>query len=171
MRKKIFVIFFAFFGIAAMNAQDQFKLGLAAGLPIGDSGDLSIFSIAVDLAYLFEINESIKAGPISGYSHSFGDKGATLPGTILEDGHPDVNFIPVGVGGRFFATENFVLGIDTGYSIGLSDDIDGGFYYSPRIQYETNQNVAIVAAYRGTAIDGGSWDIISLGVEFGFGGK
>ena len=116
------------------------------------------------LGYLFEVSDSFDAGPITGYSHTFGDDHTVGPFTVEGE---DVIFIPVGVGGRYYASDNFVLGIDTGYSIGLSDNIEGGFYYAPRIQYETGQNVAIVASYRGTSLDGGSWDIISLGVEFG----
>ncbi len=171
MKKFTLLTLCALFCLSVMNAQGEFKIGIAAGLPIGDAGDFSVFSLAVDLGYLFEITESIQVGPISGYSHSFGDDGATLPGTILEDGNPDVSFIPIGAGGRFVVAPNFNIGADLGYAIGLNDGNDGGFYYAPRLSYSASEDVDIVAAFRGVAIDGGSWDIITLGVEFGIGGK
>ena len=157
----------SFFSIAAMNGQDEFKIGVAGGLPIGDAGEVSLFSIAVDLGYFFEINENFMVGPISGYSHTFGDEDSSSPIAILGDGNPDVSFIPVGVGGRFVVAPKFQLG----YAIGLNDGNDGGFYYAPRISFSASEDVDLVAAFRGVAIDGGSWDIISLGVEFGIGGK
>ena len=168
--KKIFLLsLFTIFSLSVMNAQDQFKIGAAGGLPIGDSSELSLFAIAVDLGYLFEITENIKAGPISGYSHTFGDDITSGP-IIIEDG-VDVQFIPVGVGGRYALASKLSVGIDLGYAIGLNDGNDGGFYYAPRISYSAGGDVDIVAAFRGVAVDGGSWDIISVGVEFGLGGK
>jgi hypothetical protein len=171
MKKLLFLVVITIFGMSAMNAQDQFKLGIAVGLPIGDAGDVSLFAIAVDLGYMFEISENFKAGPITGYSHTFGDDDSSSPIAILGDGNPDVSFIPIGAGGRFVVAPKLLLGADLGYAIGLNDGNDGGFYYSPRISYSASEDVDIVAAFRGVAVDGGSWDIISVGVEFGFGGK
>lgn len=168
MKKYHVIIICALFSFSLMNAQDQFRIGIAAGLPLGDSGDLSLFSVAVDLAYMFEITETIQAGPISGYSHSFGDDKTVGP--ITTEG-VDVQFIPIGVGGRFDVASKLAFGADLGYAIGLNDGNDGGFYYAPRLSYSTIEDVDIVAAFRGVAIDGGSWDIISVGVEFGIGGK
>ena len=154
-----------------MNAQDQFKLGIAGGLPIGDAGDASLFSIAIDLGYMFEISENFKAGPIAGYSLSFGDDDWVIIDDGTGDSSPDVSFLPVGAGGRFVVAPNLLLGADLGYAVGLNDGNDGGFFYAPRISFSASKDVDIVGAFRGVAIDGGSWDIITLGVEFGFGGK
>ena len=62
---------------------------------------------------------------------------------------------------------NFTLGADVGYAIGINDGNDGGFYYSPRAPYSVSEAIDIVAAYRGVSVNGGSWDVISAGVEFG----
>ncbi len=164
MKKLLVFAVLTVFGLTAMNAQGQFRAGIGAGLPIGDAGDLSLFAIAVDIGYLFEVSESFNAGPISGYSHTFGDDQTNGPYTI--EG-VDVQFIPIGGGGRFEVALNFVLGADLGYAIGINDNNDGGFYYAPRVHYEAGQSVSIVAAYRGVSLDGGSWDIITVGVEFG----
>lgn len=165
--KKLF-LFAAFMmaSVTIMSAQGRFTAGLSGGIPIGDAGDLATFAIAVDLGYLFEISDSFEAGPTAGYSHSFGDE-ISLPviGTVELD---DVQFLPIGGAARFEVAPSFTLGGDVGYALGLNDGNDGGFYYSPRAQYSVSEAIDIVAAYRGVAVDGGTWDIVSLGVEFGF---
>ena len=156
MKKLIFAAF-AVLAFASAGAQGQFQAGISGGIPIGDAGDLATFAIAVDLGYLFEISDQFDAGVTTGYSHSFAE----------DDGFDDVQFIPVAASGRFEVAPDFTLGADLGYAIGIGDDTDGGFYYSPRAQYSVSEAIDIVAAFRGVSVDGGSWDIISLGVEFG----
>ncbi len=158
--KKFFVAVFAVFAFASAGAQGQFNAGISGGIPIGDAGDLATFAIAVDLGYLFEISDSFDAGVATGYSHSFGDE---INGFEIDD----VQFIPVAASGRFEVAPSFTLGADLGYAIGINDGNDGGFYYSPRAQYSVSEAIDIVLAYRGVSVDGGSWDIISAGVEFG----
>ena len=166
MKKLLLVSVFTIIGFTVLNAQGQFRAGVSGGLPIGDAGDLATFAIAVDLGYLFELSETIEAGPVAGYSHSFGDDVTEGPITVEVD---DIQFMPIGAGGRFNVSDNFSIGADVGYAIGISDDNDGGFYYAPRATYYAGQSVYIVAAYRGVTVDNGSWDIISLGIEFGIG--
>lgn len=163
MKKLLSIFVFALLAIGA-NAQGQFRAGISGGLPIGDAGDFATFAIAVDLGYLFDISDEFSAGPTAGYSHSFGDEIMAGPVTINLD---DVQFIPLGGAARYEVAPNFALGADLGYAIGVSDGNDGGFYYSPRAQYSVSEAIDIVVAFRGVSLDGGSWDIISAGVEFG----
>lgn len=149
---------------AGFTANAQFTAGISGGLPIGDAGDLATFSIAVDLGYLFEISDSFSAGPTTGFSHSFGDE-INVGGFTFEV--EDVQFVPLGAAARVEVADSFTLGGDVGYAIGINDGNDGGFYYSPRAQYSVSDLIDIVFAYRGVSLDGGSWDIISLGLEFG----
>ena len=158
--KKLFLVAFAVFAFASVSAQGQFKAGISGGIPIGDAGDFATFAIAVDLGYLFEISDEFDAGVTTGYSHSFGDE---VNGFDIDD----VQFIPVAASRRFEVAPDFTLGADLGYAIGIGDNNDGGFYYSPRVQYSVSEAIDIVAAFRGVSLDGGSWDIITLGVEFG----
>lgn len=151
-----------FFGLATMQAQGDFKAGIHAGLPIGDAGDLATFSIAVDLGYLFDVSDNFQAGPTIGFSQSFGDEIDTGIGTFEVD---DVQFLPIAAAGRFHATDEFSLGLDLGYALGINDGNDGGFYYAPRAAYSLSETLDLVLAYRGVSLDGGSWDIISLGLE------
>ncbi|WP_353778427.1 outer membrane beta-barrel protein [Winogradskyella sp. 3972H.M.0a.05] len=164
MKKFCLVAVFAIAAMFSVNAQGQFRAGLSGGIPIGDAGDLATFAIAVDLGYLFEISDSFDAGVATGYSHSFGDSIDILGVSVDLD---DVQFIPIAASGRFEVAPDFTLGADVGYAVGIGDGSDGGFYYSPRAQYSVSEAIDIVAAYRGVSVDGGSWDIITAGVEFG----
>ena len=164
MKKIALFTLAVFFGLTCAQAQGDFKAGIHAGLPIGDAGDLSTFALAVELGYLFDVSDEFQAGPTLGYSHSFGDEIDTGFGTIDVD---DVQFLPIAAAGRFSVSDEFSLGADLGYALGISDGNDGGFYYAPRAAYSITEMMDIVLAYRGVALDGGSWDIISLGLEFG----
>ncbi|AWX46295.1 hypothetical protein HME9304_03327 [Flagellimonas maritima] len=168
MKKNVLFSFAMLLGFALVHAQGDFKAGIGAGLPIGDAGDLATFAIAVDLGYLFEVSDDFQVGPTVGYSHSFGEET-----DIVVDGEEignvevdDVQFIPIGGAARFNLSETFSLGADLGYAIGVNDGNDGGFYYSPRAAYSVSEALDIVFAYRGVSLDGGSWDILSLGLEF-----
>ncbi|MEW2922224.1 hypothetical protein AB1A65_12185 [Muricauda sp. ANG21] len=146
-------------------AKAQFQAGISGGLPLGDAGDLTTFAIAVDLGYLFDLSDDVHAGPAIGYSHSFGDKIDTGIGTVEIE---DIKFLPVSGGIIFDASDDIGLGLNLGYALGINDGNDGGFYYSPRVSFSLSNSVDLFAAYRGISRDGGSFDMVTLGVEFGF---
>lgn len=80
----------------------------------------------------------------------------------------DATFLPIAAAARFNVSDAFSLGADLGYAVGLAPDgNDGGFYYAPRAAYSVSDLIDIVLGYRGVSLDGGSWNIISLGLEFG----
>lgn len=154
-------------GLTNLNAQ-EFNLGISAGLPIGDAGDIATFSAIVDANYLFDVSEKFQAGPMASLSYSFGDEiEGSVEGFDVSIELDDPIFLPIGGAARYQASEDFTLGLDLGYALGLTDGLDGGFYYAPKVQYGVTETLDIVAAYRGISVDGGSFDIISLGVEFG----
>jgi len=147
-----------------LNAQN-FNAGISAGLPIGDAGDFFTFNVTLDVNYLWEVSEDFKAGIATGYSNSFGD--SVDGGVFGSIDIPDVQFLPIAGAGRFNVSDDFIIGADLGYALGINDGNDGGFYYAPRAQYSVSETIDVVAAYRGVSIEGGSFDVITLGVEFG----
>jgi len=163
MKKLMLLAAMVAFGFNA-NAQ-EFKAGINAGIPIGDAGDLSTFAIAVDLGYLFEISDDFKAGPVTGYGHAFGDE-MEVAGVTFE--YDDLQYIPIAAGGRFAVSEQFTIGADLGYALGLGDGAEGGFYYNPRVQYGVSDTLDIVAAFRNVSDDGFTASFLTVGVEFGF---
>lgn len=158
MKKLLLLPIIAVFAIGSASAQGQFKAGVNAGLPVGDSGDFATFAIAVDLGYLFEISDDFQVGPTVGFSNSFLDSDF--------DGD-NIQFLPIAAAGRYDVSEQFTLGADLGYAVGINDGNDGGFYYAPRVQYGISETLDLVLAYRSANRDGGSFDILTLGVEFG----
>ncbi len=177
--KKLFLAVFVVFAFVSANAQD-FNAGLSFGLPVGEAtsdlpsgfnGNTHSFSIVLDVNYLWNVSEKFDAGIASGYSHSFGDKISYEDENVIITNIrvDDVGFLPIALAGRFNVSDKFTLGADLGYAIAITpSEIDGGFYYVPKVQYGISDAIAIVAAYRGISLDRGSFGNITLGIEFGF---
>ncbi len=168
MKKLLLFAAVAVFGFSSVNAQ-EFKAGVGVGLPSGDVSDAYTLNINLDLSYLWEVSDEFQAGVTTGYSHFMGDEESiTILGTTVTVEFEDAGFIPLAAAGRFNVSEEFTLGADLGYAVGLSPDgNDGGFYYAPKVQYGVSEAIDIVASYRGVSVDGGSFSSINLGVEFG----
>lgn len=164
MKKLLLLGAFLIFSTSSLFAQ-EFNLGASAALPLGDAGDLTTFGLNIEANYLTEVSDQFDVGVTAGYHHYFGDSVDTGFGSIDID---DFSFIPVAASARFNASEEFTIGADLGYGIGISPDgNDGGFYYAPKAQYGVSEAIDIVLAYKGVSRDGGSFDAITLGVEFG----
>jgi len=164
MKKLMLLAAVAVFGLSSVNAQD-FNAGISAGLPMGDAGDFTTFGISLDVNYLWEVSEEFDAGITTGYQHYFGDS-VDILGTTFD--FEDFGFLPIAAAARYSVSEKFTVGADLGYALGVSPDgNDGGFYYAPKIQFGVTDSLDIVFAYRGVSLDGGSFDSITLGVEFG----
>lgn len=162
MKKLLLCAAIAVFGLANVNAQGDLNAGVSLGLPIGDAGDLTTFNITLDVNYLWEVSDDFNAGVATGYSHSFGDS-VTIGSLTFE--FDDMQFLPIAAAGRFNVSDKFTLGADLGYAVGINDGNDGGFYYAPKVQYDISEALDIVFAYRGVSKDGGSFNVLTLGVE------
>ena len=166
MKKLLLLTAIAVLGLTSVNAQGQFNAGISAGLPVGDAGDAYSFAIQLDANYLWSVSDGFDAGVAAGFSQWFG-KSIDLGGFGSIDVE-DASLLPIAAAGRFAVSDKLTLGADLGYAVGISPDgNDGGFYYAPKIQYGVSEALDIVLAYRGVSVDGGSLDLITLGVEFG----
>ncbi|MEO6347853.1 MAG: hypothetical protein ABIO60_08080 [Aquaticitalea sp.] len=163
MKKLMVFAAVAVFGLSNVNAQN-FNVGISAGLPIGNAGDFSSFSAILDANYLWNVSEQFDAGIASGFSNSFG-KNIKIDGETFDYG--DFSFVPIAGAARYNVSDKFTLGADLGYAIGVNNGNDGGFYYAPKVQYGVSENLDLVLAYRGVSSNGGSFDILSFGIEFG----
>ncbi len=65
-----------------VNAQEGFKAGINLGLPVGDAGDVSGFSIGVDALYHWAVADSFIAGIAIGITNAFGKNIYTGIGSI-----------------------------------------------------------------------------------------
>ncbi len=156
MKKLLLVVVFTIFGFVGSYAQSEFRIGVNAGVPLGDADDISTFNFGADFAYLFGVTDVFSVGPLVGYSHFFG-----------ENDFEDFSFVPLAASGRFSFSEAFFIGADLGYAIGADDGNDGGFFYRPKLGYNFGI-IALIASYSGIEVAGGSFNSVNLGIEFGF---
>ncbi len=157
MKKLLIIAMFIL--MSSITYGQGFKAGLSVGIPTGDVSDVYNFEFAADVAYMFGVADRFSVGPMLGYINFFPES---------QDGFDPDNgqFLPVAASGRFGINDSFFLGADLGYGIGLTDGLDGGFYYRPQIGYDFGL-IGLIASYSGIAVDGGSWSSVNLGVEFG----
>lgn len=115
------------------------KLGLNAGVPFGDLGDVSTFTLGAELkGQLMETNHW-GVGLTTGYNHFFPKSGFSSFGTI-----------PLGAFVRYYPkSTGFFAGLDLGYSfITGVPDATGGLYARPQIGYH-NYNWNFFGFYNG----------------------
>ncbi|MGI0106340.1 hypothetical protein [Salinimicrobium sp. WS361] len=151
MKKFLCSLIFIAVGFTSTYAQRDIRLGVNAGIPVGDISDASDFNVGADIAYLMGF-ENFQLGPMVGYNHFFVDE------------FDDISFLPLAATARF-SLANLELGADLGYALGLTDGIDGGFYYKPKIGFNLF-GVGLIGSYTGISIDGGTASSVNLGVEF-----
>jgi hypothetical protein len=161
MKKIILIAAFAIFSISSMTAQ-QFSIGVNGGLPLGDAGDISTFSVSADVSYLWEVSDVFQAGVTTGFSNAFGDDVGS--GDFAFE-IPDIQFLPIAASARYMFSDAFFGGADLGYAVGINDGNEGGIYYRPKIGYGVTDGINIIASYTGISNDG-SFDVATLGVEF-----
>ena len=145
MRKLGLLIVAILFLAPAVNAQvnQDIKLGISGGLPLGDIDDYYSFNLSVDAAYLFEVADMVYVGPLVGYSHHFAKEYMGVKGD-------DIQHLPIAASGRInFGLENAMFfGADLGYAVGISDGLDGGIYYRPKVGYDFGR-VSAILSYTG----------------------
>lgn len=162
MKKIILLLALTFIGSSVYG--QGIRMGVNAGLPVGDVSDASTFQLGADLGYLFPTSDMFSVGGMIGYSRFFMDDVSLPGGNVNVD---DVSFLPIAATARFGFSDFLFVGGDLGYAVGLSDGNDGGFYYRPKIGYGLG-NLAVIASFSGISVDGGEFSSVNLGLEFGF---
>lgn len=162
--KNFFLLLTFMISTLSINAQ-ELNIGISGALPVGDASDISSFGVNAEATYLRAFGEQLDLGLNAGYLHYFGKDYDSSFGTFETE---DLGFLPIALAGRFNATSNLVLGADLGYAIGISpSDIDGGFYYAPKVLYGITHSLDVVLSYRSVNLDGISIDAFTFGVEYG----
>lgn len=161
MKKYCLVIAIIMFSGLSLHAQEGANAGINFGIPVGDAGDFSGFSLGVDLNYLWNVSDAFDAGVATGFTNAFG-KSVEILGIDVDT--EDVQFLPIAAAGRFHATDKFRVGADLGYAIGLNEGNDGGFYYRPMVGYGITDAFEVNLSYTGISLDGATWSTIVLGL-------
>lgn len=163
MKRLVLIFCFTLIGTAAMQAQSGLRVGANIGLPVGDIEEASNFQIGADLAYMVSVADMLYLGPKVGYTRFFIEDLDTEFGDFEIE---DPAFLPIVASGRVSLARGFFFGTDLGYAVGLNDGNDGGFYYKPQAGYNFGK-IGLILSYTGISVDGGNFDAINLGIEFG----
>ena len=163
--KKLFIVAIAALGFAfSAQAQEGFGAGVNLGLPVGDLDDAYGFNIGIDAQYLGAVSETFYAGGTVGYSRYFGKTYDIAPGVEIDP--EDISFLPIAAVAKFMVTEDFSIGTDLGYAVSLKDEIDGGFYYRPKLGYRIADAIELNLSYAGISLDGATASTLNMGVMF-----
>lgn len=104
------------------------KLGITAGIPVGDVSDVSSFNLGIDARGQYLVNPNVGIGIASGYTHYF-----------EKDNFDSFGVIPLAAFARYYSQpKGFFCGLDLGYGFlsGVEDN-SGGLYLNPHIGYHS----------------------------------
>ncbi|MFT3980816.1 MAG: hypothetical protein QM687_10135 [Ferruginibacter sp.] len=166
MKKLILATAIVFATATAMAQETQevtkknswLKLGLNAGVPVGDLSDYSSFVLGADLKGQLMSTKNVGIGLTTGYNHFF-----------AKDGYDDFGTVPLGAFVRFYPqSKGFFIGTDLGYSFVTKKDADGGVYVRPQIGYH-NYDWNFFGFYNGvfrSDSKGGNIQHVGLGATY-----
>lgn len=161
--KKIFFFISILALSLTMNAQKS-NISLSGAIPLGDSKEITNFGLNLDANYLWIVSEKLDLGLTGGFHHYFGKE-------IFQEGSQSARFsnngfLALAAAGRFNLIGDLSLGTDVGYALGLyPNGNNGGFYYSPKVQYSLSNSLEVVLAYKGIEVDNGSFNAFTFGLE------
>lgn len=158
MKKTSLLFVVMLIAVSSVYAQSDWRLGVNAGIPVGEVDDISNFQFGADITYLYDVANVVGLGAMVGYSKFLADN---------DLGVEDAQFLPIAASGRIGFLRGFYIGADLGYAIGLSDGNDGGVYYRPKVGFNLF-GLGLIASYSGVNADGVSFNSINLGLEIGF---
>ncbi len=168
--KKFLLVILAF--TFAHHLSAQLKVGINAGVPIGDYSDFYTVSFGADVYYLFgEPDALLQLGLGTGYLNYIGDEVEIL-GTTLEI--DNASFIPVAAAARFTLLKILTFGPDVGYGIGISEGNDGGFYWRGVVGLDIGNRIELNAYYHSiifesaTTNESSALSTIGIGLLFEF---
>ena len=136
------------------SSNTWFKLGLNAGVPVGDIGDFSSFALGVDLSVQYLPTKAYGYGLKAGYTNYFG-----------KDPAEDFSAIPLAVLFRFYPeSTGFFAGAEVGYAF-LNNIVGttGGWTYRPHIGWHTD-NWNFFAYYDNIVTEENVLDIQTVGL-------
>jgi len=149
-----------------LTAQAQFKIGPHLALPAGDAADIYSFVWGADAYYMFGNPDAfVNLGVASGYLNFVGDEFESGGQNFEVD---DAGFIPLAAAGRIVILSTLTAGADVGYGLGVSSDIDGGFYWRINAGIDLANRLELNAFYYSIDSD---WNAFGINLLFEFVGK
>lgn len=165
IRKVFFLIVFSisFFSI---SAQEGFKIGAQAGLPIGDYNDSISIVAGLDVGYMWAPNKLLDLGIKSGIVHGFAETYRFEQTASIK--LPSRQFVPIAASVRIWPSRSFSFGGDVGQALGLNDGNEGGFYYRPQFGFQMGAQSEVNFSYTAVKGDDATWTTLTLGFVYTF---
>lgn len=164
MKKIKLVLVLAIMSTFALQAQ-TFKVGATLGIPLADAADISTFVLGVDAYYYFtDIDDTVEIGATAGFRNFFGDEIDVLGQTVEID---DAQFVPLAAAARLKLFGIVSGGADIGYALGITDGLDGGFYFRPVVGIDIADTIELNASFENIS-DAATWGNFNVGVLFEF---
>jgi hypothetical protein len=136
--KKILFLAFLLAGVVAVNAQTkkdvQFGGGLRFGLPVGNFHYSHSIGIGVELQAEYKLHPQASLTGTTGFTNFIG-KSTTYWGYKYKN--DAAGYIPILVGGRYYASPNLFLSGKLGYGILTGGGSGGAFNIEPSVGYNT----------------------------------
>ena len=145
MKRVVLVIAFILIGFSA-RTQEGLKVGGNVQLPVGDTDSFYSYGFALDVAYMLQVSESFDAGISFGFTNLF------LKNEYKELGFYNAQFFPMAASGRFNIIDDFSIGMDLGYALGLDQGNEGGLYYRPILGYNAFNKGQLNLSYSGISV-------------------
>lgn len=190
MKKLLLSAAIAVLGLVNTNAQATgFEAGAYVGFPSGDASDGTSLNLGINVAYLWNVSESFKAGVTAGYDLWMAKEVDGVKGD-------NVSYIPVAATAKY-SFGQFFVGLDLGYAVGMTSSESsydmggvtvtseakskGGFLYQPKFGY-SGASFDVYGFYKGISdkmeatVEGGGFstsvsenaNISSFGVGFAY---
>ncbi|MDY0779618.1 hypothetical protein [Tenacibaculum sp. IB213877] len=159
--RQVFLIIFTLLSLT-IHAQDNFNIGINGGKVFGNAEEFSKLAFGFDANYLFDISEDFNVGPFIGFVH------------FLPEGAQEArSYVPIGGAIRFHSLDdNFYVGGDVGFAIGMSPAGDnGGVYLKPLLGYKITESFKINLFYSAVKKRLPTYSYVGLGLVFDFFGS
>ncbi|WP_075340886.1 hypothetical protein [Tenacibaculum agarivorans] len=156
--KKIISIITLLLCLHSFSQENELNVGVNGGVTVGNLEAVSSIAFGVEGNYLFDIFDGISVGPSLNFLY-FVSKENTVDSNI---------YIPIGGAVRFNSfEEQFYVGLDLGYAIGISPEgDDGGVFFKPLLGYEVTDAFKINLFYSAVKKNSPTYSYVGLGVTY-----
>ncbi len=165
--KRIIFILCVLFSIGSFSQENEFNVGVNGGITIGNIENVSSVAFGLDANYLFDVFENIKFGPSLNLLYFITEEfNGIKPDAFI--------YLPIGGAIRLNSFgENFYVGADVGYAIGISPNGDnGGVFIKPMLGYHVSDKIELNIFYSGVKKRKPTYSYLGLGLVFNvFGGS
>ncbi len=140
----------------------KLSVGVEAGLPIGDAGDVYSFVIGGSAQGEYAIDKSIGLTLSAGYLNW---SGKTVSGFKV----PSTGLIPVLVGAKYYFTPKVYGHAQLGMSFASGNGASGSaFTYAPSVGYNITDQIDVAVKYQAASKDGFTTSFIGIRAAYNF---